>query len=30
MAIEHASVQIVRKPWTVADLHPWSSIEIRP
>ena len=25
MAIEHASVQVVRKPWGVADLHPWSS-----
>jgi mannose-6-phosphate isomerase len=24
MAIEHASVQVVRKPWGVADLHPWS------
>jgi mannose-6-phosphate isomerase len=24
MAIEHASVQIVRKPWGIADLHPWS------
>jgi mannose-6-phosphate isomerase len=24
MAIEHASVQIVRKPWGVADLRPWS------
>jgi mannose-6-phosphate isomerase len=27
MAIEHASAQIVRKPWGVADLHPWSSID---
>jgi mannose-6-phosphate isomerase len=27
MAIEHAAVQVVRKPWGVADLHPWSSIE---
>jgi mannose-6-phosphate isomerase len=27
MAIEHAVVQVVRKPWGVADLHPWSSIE---
>jgi mannose-6-phosphate isomerase len=27
MAIEHASVQAVRKPWGVADLHPWSGIE---
>jgi mannose-6-phosphate isomerase len=25
MAIEHASVQVVRKPWGVADLHPWSN-----
>jgi mannose-6-phosphate isomerase len=24
MAIEHASVQVVRKPWGVADLHPWN------
>src|ERR1700681_4349292 len=27
MAIEHASVQVARKPWGVADLHPWSSID---
>jgi mannose-6-phosphate isomerase len=27
MAIEHASVKVVRKPWGVADLHPWSSID---
>ena len=27
MAIEHASVQVVRKPWGVGDLHPWSSID---
>ena len=27
MAIEHASVQIVRKPWGRADLHPWSDID---
>ena len=27
MAIEHASVQAVRKPWGVADLHPWSGID---
>jgi mannose-6-phosphate isomerase len=27
MAIEHASVQVVRKPWGVADLHPWSGID---
>jgi hypothetical protein len=25
MAIEHASVQVVHKPWGVADLRPWSS-----
>jgi mannose-6-phosphate isomerase len=25
MAIEHASVQVVRKPWGIADLHPLSS-----
>ena len=27
MAIEHASVQVVRKPWGVADLNPWSRID---
>jgi mannose-6-phosphate isomerase len=27
MPIEHASVRVVRKPWGVADLHPWSGIE---
>ncbi|MEH2567879.1 class I mannose-6-phosphate isomerase [Bradyrhizobium sp. AZCC 2289] len=27
MAIEHASVQVVRKPWGIADLHPWSSCD---
>jgi mannose-6-phosphate isomerase len=27
MAIEHASVQVVHKPWGVADLRPWSSID---
>jgi mannose-6-phosphate isomerase len=27
MAIEHALVQVARKPWGVADLHPWSSID---
>jgi mannose-6-phosphate isomerase len=27
MAIEHASVQVVRKPWGVADLRPWSSMD---
>ena len=28
MAIEHASVQVARKPWGVADLHPWSRIDV--
>ena len=28
MAIENASVQIARKPWGVADVHPWSSVDI--
>jgi mannose-6-phosphate isomerase len=27
MAIEHAAVQVVRKPWGVADLHPWNDID---
>ena len=27
MAIEHASVQVARKPWGVADLRPWSTID---
>src|SRR5260370_26574240 len=27
MAIEHASVQAVRKRWGVADLNPWSRID---
>jgi mannose-6-phosphate isomerase len=27
MAIEHTSVQVARKPWGVADLHPWSTID---
>lgn len=27
MAIEHASVQIVRKPWGLTDLEPWSDID---
>ena len=27
MAIEHASVQVVHKPWGVADLNPWSGID---
>lgn len=28
MAIEHASVQVVRKPWGTADLRPWSSLDV--
>ncbi len=27
MAIEHAAVQAVRKPWGVTDLTPWSDID---
>src|ERR1700688_1843863 len=27
MAIEHPSVEVGRKPWGVADLHPWSRID---
>jgi mannose-6-phosphate isomerase len=27
MAIEHAFVQVARKPWGVADLKPWSGID---
>jgi mannose-6-phosphate isomerase len=27
MAIEHASVRIVHKPWGVTDLQPWSGID---
>src|SRR5438445_6868226 len=27
MTIEHASVEVARKPWGVADLHPWSRID---
>jgi mannose-6-phosphate isomerase len=27
MAIEHASVQVVRKPWGVNDLSPWSRVD---
>ena len=27
MAIEHAAVQVARKPWGVADLQPWSSMD---
>lgn len=27
MAIEHASVEVARKPWGVIDLRPWSSID---
>jgi hypothetical protein len=40
MTIEHARVQVVRKPWMnepwmtelwgIADLHPWSRIEVDP
>jgi mannose-6-phosphate isomerase len=28
MAIEHASVQVARKPWGMTDLHPWSNIDV--
>jgi mannose-6-phosphate isomerase len=28
MAIEHASMQVARKPWGVADLHPWSDMDV--
>jgi mannose-6-phosphate isomerase len=28
MAIEYAAVQIARKPWGVADLYPWSTIDV--
>jgi mannose-6-phosphate isomerase len=28
MAIEHAAVQVTRKPWGVCDLRPWSSIDV--
>ena len=27
MTIEHASVHVARKPWGVAELHPWSGID---
>jgi mannose-6-phosphate isomerase len=27
MAIERASVKVARKPWGVADLHPWSGVD---
>jgi mannose-6-phosphate isomerase len=27
MAIEHAAVQVVRKPWGVTDLRPWGNID---
>jgi mannose-6-phosphate isomerase len=27
MAIERANVRVVRKPWGLDDLHPWSSID---
>ena len=28
MTIEHAAVQVARKPWGVGDLNPWSSIDV--
>ena len=28
MAIEHAAMQVARKPWGVGDLRPWNSINI--
>lgn len=28
MTIEHASVQFARKPWGVADIRPWSRIDV--
>jgi mannose-6-phosphate isomerase len=28
MTIEHASVQVARKPWGVADLGPWSGMDV--
>lgn len=28
MTVEHASVQVARKPWGVADIRPWSRIDI--
>jgi len=28
MAIEHASVQVARKPWGVCDLRPWSGWDV--
>ncbi|WP_213775795.1 class I mannose-6-phosphate isomerase [Bradyrhizobium sp. dw_78] len=27
MAIEYVSVQVVRKPWGLIDLHPWSDLD---
>jgi mannose-6-phosphate isomerase len=27
MSIEHTSVRVVRKPWGVSDLQPWSSVD---
>lgn len=27
MAVEHASVRVVRKPWGRSDLWPWSRID---
>ncbi|MET0407348.1 MAG: class I mannose-6-phosphate isomerase [Hyphomicrobium sp.] len=28
MAVEHATVQVTRKPWGVCDLRPWSRIDV--
>jgi mannose-6-phosphate isomerase len=28
MTIEHASVQVAHKPWGVADIRPWSRIDV--
>jgi mannose-6-phosphate isomerase len=28
MTIEHAPVRVVRKPWGVADIRPWSRIDV--
>lgn len=30
MPTEHASVQVVHKPWGVGDLQPWSSVDASP
>ena len=27
MTVEHAAVQVVRKPWGVSDLRPWSDVD---